>query len=146
MYKGHDGGAKCGTDQAFEKAEDIYNSPVTHCFKVVNTGETYLKSIVVTNDDLGFSQTLPDTLAPGNSTLISFDGSITSSVVNTASAKATPIMEDGSSAGLDDVSNSDGAEVVKLVFQPSIELTNTVSANERSTYKAYVFPGIRGSR
>jgi len=76
---------------------------------------------------LGWEKTLQETVAPGDSTFVSFEGVITSSVVNTAIVTATPVLEDGSSPGIADVSDSDTAEVVKLVFEASVEVKNTVS-------------------
>lgn len=111
--------------------EDIFDQAVTHCFKITNSGDTYLTSFDVQNPAIGFSKTLSSTLAPGESTIVYHEGKITTSAVNTASVTATAVLEDGSWPGSENVHDNDTAEIVKLEFEASVEVTNTVSRDER---------------
>lgn len=107
--------------------EEIFGTPITHCFVITNAGDTSLKTIDIQNGVLSWSKTLTQTLAPGESTIVSYEHTIVSSQVNTAVVTATPFLEDGSPIYVASVQDTDTAEVAKFEFEPKIEVKNTVS-------------------
>jgi len=125
-YAGHDGGAGCpGGELVF----GVPGADVTYCFQIVNTGNTYLVDIVVTDNDITppFSQTVPGPLAPGASVMMFTERTMTADLTNTASVTGDPSDEEGDPYDdVDDVSDDDDAEVT--VVQPAITLDKTVYA------------------
>ncbi len=106
VYPGVNGGASCPTAANF--AEAGQNDPVTYCFMVTNTGETYLASIVVIDPDvasqvkLATADSIP--LAPGHSARYfveavppadDADGSVDDTFINRASVSAVAVGHDG---------------------------------------------------
>jgi uncharacterized repeat protein (TIGR01451 family) len=115
VYLGHDGGARC---PAGESVSGAYGANVTYCFEVTNTGNTYLDSIVITDTLLGINQDdmillsgfTP--LAPGDSLVYCYEGTIRSKLVNTAETEGNPTDADGNDlAGLDNPTDADTAAV-----------------------------------
>ncbi|MEZ5536233.1 MAG: SdrD B-like domain-containing protein [Thiolinea sp.] len=134
-YAGHDQGAKCGTDAAKSEVTlvDIdkdLSEPVTYCFEVTNTGETWLADIQVSDTTLNLTQAdltlvgaAADVLAPVSESaeaklLYYYEHNITTTLENTAAVTAQPAQADGTPLG-DLVDGSDQSiAVVYLVFDP----------------------------
>ena len=115
VYLGHDGGANC---PGGESVTGAHGADVTYCFEVTNTGTTYLDSIVITDTLLGISQDdmillsgfTP--LAPGDSLVYYYEGTIRSELVNTAETEGNPTDADGNDlAGLKNPTDDDTAAV-----------------------------------
>jgi len=125
-YTGHDGGAGC---PGGELAYGVLNADVTYCFQVINTGNTYLVDIIVTDDDITppYSMTVPGPIAPGGSVSLFTERTMTADLVNTASVTADPSDDAGEPFDdIEDVTDDDDAEVD--VVAPSITLAKTVYA------------------
>lgn len=101
VYRGHNGGVSCPGSEA---VSDQGNAPVTYCFEITNTGETYLNSLVFTDTILGInlsnltliSGTTP--LAPGARLLYYYQSTIPGSGgerINTAQVEANPTDDQG---------------------------------------------------
>jgi hypothetical protein len=131
VYKGdQDQGAGCAT--AGEKVTDIIVTPVTYCFVVENTGETYLDSVVVVDAELGLTKTI-GRLAPGQKSSFFQIGKIMSDLVNTAIVTGNPVLADGTDiAGDADVTASDPSAVAKLTFSPKVAIDKTVYKGDDS--------------
>jgi hypothetical protein len=54
VYAGHNSGASCGTGGELVNGES--GDPVTYCFTVTNTGDTYLDTITITDAGLGITR------------------------------------------------------------------------------------------
>ncbi|MFN8440389.1 MAG: choice-of-anchor E domain-containing protein [Caldilineaceae bacterium] len=115
VYLGHNGGASC---PGAEKVVDEQGKPNTYCFKVTNTGETYLNSITISDTTLGISEkqmtlisgTLP--LAPNASLVFYVEGTLDKQLVNLAIVEGTPVDSGGNRVpGLDNPTDEDTAEV-----------------------------------
>lgn len=114
LYKGLSGTAGCS--DSVEKVVGVSGTDVTHCFKITNTGNTFLSSVKLVNNDLGFNNDNLIDLAPGASTTISTTGTITGNAENIATATGTPSMSDGSPiTSLAPVEDSDPAELGMVV-------------------------------
>lgn len=140
---GHDNGASCGTIRATsqpilvdqDKSKDL---PVTYCFEVTNTGETYLSEIDITDVTLGVGHdqlTLlngpaPAGLAPGASLLYYYEVLATQSLTNIASVAAIPSDELGNyTGGTATPEGTSTAELVLIIDPPSGLKTVTASGN-----------------
>ncbi len=129
VYAGHDTGAGCAG--AGELVSDVASSPVTFCFEVTNTGDTYLDAIII--DDAAYSlvaATLPMVagtmpLAPGASATVYLEETISADVLNTATATATPTDSGGLPLGVTEPSDTDTAEVD--LIGPGLDVAKTVS-------------------
>ena len=94
---------------------------VTYTYTVINTGETYLSNIVVT-DDNGTGDpgddfqvcSIPGPLAPGASQQCSWSGYVGADRTNWATAVGNPTDSGGNDLPGDDASDSDDAVVVVL--------------------------------
>lgn len=134
VYGGFDGGEKCGKGEATEMYEGRPGDQVTYCFVITNTGRTSLDDISLTNDDLGFSQTLDNVLAPGESATLSMETTATGSLLNTAEVTANPSFSDGTDIEtLADVTASDTSQVELTSYLPAILLENTVKRDDGSS-------------
>jgi len=126
VYNGHDGGASCAS--GVESVTNVNLAAVTYCFVVVNTGDTYLDNISVTDNDLSptFSHTFSGlNLAPGGSATTHVETVIDGDLVNTADVSGNPTDSNGDDLdGVDEVSDDDPADVDEI--SPSIELSKTV--------------------
>ncbi len=127
VYAGHDSGASC-TGAELVSGPDGYT--VTYCFEITNTGNTYLNTITVTDDDLGISRTdmtlLSGTepLAPDATLVFYYETTITEDLINTASTSGNPTISDGSDiAGMTDPTDNDTAEVAELTTGITIDKT-----------------------
>lgn len=88
VHLSHDGGAKCSTDETFEKIEGIAHSAVTYCFTIKNTGDTFLNGITLSNAALHYSKSFSDALAPGESTAVFVEKDLNGSLKNVATVTA----------------------------------------------------------
>jgi hypothetical protein len=115
VYLGHDSGASCPGGESVIGAN---GTDVTYCFRVTNTGITYLDSITINDPDLGITEadmTLLSgltPLAPGESLVYYYETVINGDLVNTASTSGNPTDADGNDLpGLDDPTDDDTAAV-----------------------------------
>jgi len=129
VYQGHDGGMSCpGTDLEI----GIANAPVTYCFVVINTGDTHLNDVTLSDTDLDpdLMQNL-GLLAPGQVVTVHTETVISGDLINTADVSGNPSNPDGSDIpGLPDVTDDDPAEVREVA--PAIMLEKTVYAGHDS--------------
>ncbi len=97
-------------------------TPITYCFQVTNTGNTYLYPVVLNDPDLGITN-LDLTaavgggapLAPGETLpFYTFAATIDGNLYNEATATGTVSTLEGTPVGLDDVEWTDWAEVQDL--------------------------------
>ncbi len=85
---------------------------VTYFFRVVNTGNTWLASLAVTDDKLGAVGTVPGLLAPGAEAVLEATAAVSADVVNIGTVTGTPATPQGGAIpGLAEVTDDDPAEV-----------------------------------
>ncbi|MDG1409606.1 MAG: DUF11 domain-containing protein [Acidimicrobiales bacterium] len=128
VYAGHDSGATCDTNTT-DQVDGLLAQPVTYCFTVTNTGDTYLD---VTLDDVTLTLDQDDMsvasgdllLAPGESVVLYFEDTITADLTNTATATGDPTDDQGVPLGIPDVTDEDIADVTFVVVEGVCE-TNT---------------------
>lgn len=126
VYLGHDGGASC---PGSENATDFANTPVTYCFEVTNTGNTYLDVDEVVDNDLGITVPVDALLAPDESVTVFYEGMLDSPLVNVASVEGVPTDENGDPLpGVDPVTDDDDASVD--VLPPGGAIGDTVWFDE----------------
>ncbi len=132
VYVGHDTGAGCAS--ATGSAAILPGIDITYCFTVTNSGDTPLTNLDVQDATLGsptISSTvgpLPDPLLPGESVVLYFETTATTSFTNTAAVTADPALNDGTAiAGATSVTDSDTAVVTEE--SPSITIAKTVSTD-----------------
>ena len=129
VYLGHDNGQSCGTDTAVEQTTGYNGADATYCFLVVNTGTMHLKNVKLSDLDLDFSDDSSIAmLAPGDSSMVFFETTITAPLVNVVNATATASTPAGEDAvpGSEDISDSDPSEVLMLAHEASVQVMNTV--------------------
>jgi uncharacterized repeat protein (TIGR01451 family) len=134
VYLGHDRGDGC---PGSEVVTGTIDADVTYCFHVLNSGDTYLDDITITDGDLGIP---PNTvtrksgrtpLAPGASTVYYFQGSLDVSLVNTAAVEANPTDSRGHDLpGVTSPTDTDSAAVVVLPSAPSNLVATAVSETQ----------------
>jgi len=114
VYAGHNGGAGCPGGEI----ESGGNSPITYCFEVMNSGNTYLSEIQVNDPDIGITRadmkllSGTEPLAPGASMTFYYETVIESELVNTANVLGNPTDAAGVDLpGLADPTDSDIAQV-----------------------------------
>ncbi len=115
VYAGHDLGASCAGD---ELTINALGSNVTYCFEVINTGNTYLDSLSLTDANLGINETNMTLLsgsfplAPAASALYYYETTLDGTLINTINASGNPTDSAGNDiAGEDDPTADDTAEV-----------------------------------
>ncbi|MEZ4727959.1 MAG: choice-of-anchor E domain-containing protein [Caldilineaceae bacterium] len=119
VYLGHNAGAGCpGT----EAVTDQVDAPVTYCFEITNTGETYLDTLIFTDTILGIQLsdlihlqgTIP--LAPNAQLVYYYEATIPiGERINTAEVEANPTDDQGNDLpGLDNPHDQDTAQVSPL--------------------------------
>ncbi|MFZ1599707.1 MAG: SdrD B-like domain-containing protein [Anaerolineae bacterium] len=89
-------------------------STVKYCYRVTNTGDTYLVNIVITDDKIpGTIGTIPGPLAPGaTSTFVSATAVINADTLNTGTATGTPSTSGGTPLpNIPNVTDTDPANV-----------------------------------
>ena len=145
VYLGHDGGEKCGTTAAVEFVSDFVDSPVTYCFKIINTGDTALSYVSIVNNDISYSNNNVGTIARGGSVLLHHDGTISQSKKNVATVNGAPVLDDGRVLGdLSEVSSSDPSEVGRKTSTPSVIITNSIVLGRNSDCNTNTFDSVEG--
>ncbi|HSF87377.1 MAG TPA: hypothetical protein VLG28_17195, partial [Acidimicrobiia bacterium] len=126
-------GSACpGVEGTDELVTGVDGTAVTYCFRVENTGDTDLFPVVIDDPDLGITNadmtrvsgddTVP--LAPDGVLVYSYETTITADLVNTAVVTGTPFDGEGPIPGLEDVTDSNDAQV--QLVGPAISLEKTV--------------------
>jgi uncharacterized repeat protein (TIGR01451 family) len=117
VYAGHNNGAGCAGQ---ELVSGLLNDPITYCFDIRNTGDTYLDDITLVDPDLGIdlsdltllSGNPNQPLAPGASLVYYFEDTLTQDLDNTAATEGNPVEGNGDDIpGLNNVTDSDDASV-----------------------------------
>ncbi|MFN8491898.1 MAG: choice-of-anchor E domain-containing protein [Caldilineaceae bacterium] len=115
VYKGHNQGGFC---PGGELVVDSQDNPVTYCFVITNTGETYLSNLKLVDNDLGvtlsnmtlLSGTTP--LAPGAKLFYFYETTLKQNLLNLATVTGHPTDNQGQTIpGLADPTAKDTAEV-----------------------------------
>jgi LPXTG-motif cell wall-anchored protein/uncharacterized repeat protein (TIGR01451 family) len=129
VYLGHDGGADCPGSESVSWEGDAEQVEVTYCFDVSNTGNTYLDDITINDADLGIDETQmtwlegSTPLAPGDSLVYYYEGTIPRKLVNRAKTEGNPTDAEGNDLPcLDDPTDDDTAAVE---WRPTKESTLT---------------------
>jgi Domain of unknown function DUF11/Bacterial Ig domain/GEVED domain len=140
VYKNHDLGASCstGVDELVivEKVQSL--KPVTWCFTVTNTGDTYLNNITIADPTLSITQAqmtlvLGSTLlAPGASQLYFYEMQTDTSIDNDAFVTAKVVDSTGVTLGLPDTTANDpsGAKIIYVFDPPFGVKTGTYLGND----------------
>jgi uncharacterized repeat protein (TIGR01451 family) len=126
VYIGIDNGARCHT--GVEKVVGIEQTEVVFCFCIVNTGDTHLNDIRLSNPRLGgYTRTLDTLLAPGQNVTVSLSRTIDESETNVVEVTATPVLSNGMLVpGLSAVKNSDPSQTDEISYSDIIRVDNTV--------------------
>jgi hypothetical protein len=128
VYVGDDLGVLCAS-KSVEKVTDLKSTAIVYCFKITNTGDTYLHGIRVDNAELEFFDTSVDRLAPNESTWVIFPSSIAGSLVNNAVVTARPSFVDGRDIlGAQPVTATDPSEVA-FIYVPTPPSNTTCIEN-----------------
>lgn len=134
VYLGHNSGASC---PGSESVTGVNGTAVTYCFRVINTGNTYLSSITVTDADLGIDQsdmtlrsgTTP--LAPNGVLVYYYQANIDGDLLNTAATTGNPTTSDGTDLpDGQDPTDDDTAQVDEVA--PAIVINKTVYSGHDS--------------
>ena len=98
-----------------ELVRGLNGTPVVYCFRVVNTGNTYLASVTLTDGDLEASHTFAGVLAPFGAGEASWAeaGAITADLLNQADVVGTPCSSTGT----------------PILNAPFVEATDTASVD-----------------
>ncbi|MBC7228257.1 MAG: Ig-like domain-containing protein [Thermoflexales bacterium] len=95
--------------------------PVAYTYQVINTGNTYLRDVSITDDVYGPICTLSDLLGPGETATCSLSTPVNASVTNIGAVFATPALANGNPIiGWANVFASDDATV--QVLHPAIQV------------------------
>jgi hypothetical protein len=138
VYRDHDGGAGC---PGVESVTGANGDPVTYCFEVTNTGDTYLDDITIEDDALGIDETQvtwlrgSTPLAPGASLVYYYEGTINDDLVNKAKTQGIPTDAEGNDLPcLANPTDDDTAQViVDIPDDHWSETPPTVTASPTST-------------
>jgi hypothetical protein len=116
VYAGKDLGLGCGR-RGMKTVADNPKSPLVYCFKVVNTGNTRLNNVVLTNAELnGFYDNSINHLEPGESKIVPFLHTLAGDLVNNIVVSATPVHPDGTPIkNLELVKATDSSEVIDVI-------------------------------
>jgi hypothetical protein len=127
VYSGHNNGISCGTTIPSELVEGYSGSNVTYCFKVRNTGTTYLSNIKIKNGDLAYEDESLKLLAPNATAIVSFQGKIVADLLNSAVVTAKPARQTGEVIpGSSEVQANDPSQVKVIKIRPGVAIYNTV--------------------
>jgi hypothetical protein len=138
VYIGHNSGAGCASGLDFISA--AAGTPITYCFRITNTGDTYLNTITLS--DPALSITRPNTtllsgtepLAPGASLVLYYQTNVTVDRLNIASTSGNPTTSGGVDLpGLSDPTDSDGAFVDETPGVTASTSSSTTSSTSTST-------------
>lgn len=111
----------------------VEHSELVYCFKIINTGESYLTNFHIVNDELKYESSVRGTLAPGESMYWTVNDVLTKSFANTAKVTGLPVFRNGDTIPDEtSVEASDPSEVSMVEIAPSVSIENTVSFNEES--------------
>ena len=121
MLEGH--GASCaGVEASDELVTGLTGTPVTFCFRVVNTGTTHLFPVGLVDVTLGITDAdmsvvagdpaVP--LAPGAEIVWAYDHVLVASVVNVATATAVPSFPEGGAVSGEVLVSSNDARLAIL--------------------------------
>ncbi len=131
LYLGHDGGFNC--DTATDQLQTVSGSNVTYCYRVLNTGSTYLDMTALSDSALGITvgnMTIigtPGILAPGGEVTYFYQSTVSGDLNTNASVTVNPVDELGNDiVTLSDVIDLDSATLDEIA--PSILLEKTVYA------------------
>lgn len=143
VYVNPNGEVKCGSNETLKTAEGYKGSPVSFCFegkiahslklsltnewwKVINSGDSFLKDIVLTNTELHFSESI-ESLSPGQSKMIVYHSTIGLGGSNLIEVSAVPSTKSGK-AIYDSmaVTASDSSSVMVKEYDPSLVVDNVV--------------------
>jgi hypothetical protein len=110
-----------------DEEEGQNGKPVTWCFKIKNTGNTYLKSVIVGDAELPFNDGM-DLLAPNQEETMSLPASITANQRSVATVRGNPSFADGDAIpGLEEVTDTSDAGV-KINASPTFSPTSGPTA------------------
>jgi hypothetical protein len=130
VYLGDNGGQSCGTTIPQEKIVGYIGASATCCFKVTNTGETYLNTVVINDPILSYSDRNLSMLPPGTSEYLFVSRAITGPLKNIPTVTANPVSRRGDDyPGEPDVTASDPSEVDKVANNATILIDNRVYPN-----------------
>jgi uncharacterized repeat protein (TIGR01451 family) len=119
VYAGRNGVAGC---DGVDEEEGQNGNPVTWCFKIKNTGNTYLKSVTVGDAELPFNYGM-DLLAPNQEETMSLPASITANQRSVATVRGNPSFANGDAIpGLEEVTDTSDAGV-KINASPTFSPT-----------------------
>lgn len=135
VLSGHD--ARCaGLEATDEVVTGEAGDAATFCFRVVNTGTTYLFPITVIDSAFGITDsdmqvvsgdpTQP--LAPGASMVFAYNYTLTRSLVNDATATAVPSGPDGSTLTIPALTSVNDARVA--ISEEALPATGSVVTNQ----------------
>jgi hypothetical protein len=139
LYRGRDGGAKCGTPAAVKNITEVYGTDVTHCFQVLNRNVTLLGGVSLTVPDLKFAFVFNGTLAAGASRTTFVEAKIEAALLPLVGGKfaktltnidafveATPLFNSGLPIDTNNVTSSDAVTVAMTLPGASVAVNNTV--------------------
>jgi hypothetical protein len=102
VYPGQDNGSRCmqGTTSKLTRLQGSSGAPITYCFAVTNSGDSFLR-IQVSNPLLGnFSSTVSGLLGPGQNTYVYVEDVIKGTLKNTVLVAGITIVDDNSAEGV----------------------------------------------
>lgn len=133
VYAGHNNGASC---PGGESLTGVSGSNITYCFQVINTGDTYLNSISISDAPLGITRadmTLlsgVEPLAPGASLVFYYQTTLQNDLQNTAVTTGTPSTPGGTTIPGTPPSDDDTSTVT--VVSPGVVVNKTVYAGHNN--------------
>ncbi len=116
----------------------LSGTQVVYTYQVINTGDTYIAGIVVTDNVFGAVGVNTNSLAPAGSVFFYTTNTISASVTNLAVARAQASDLGGTPLGVSALAGSDSAIV--QVVSPAIQLTKLVANAPHGQIK-FVQPG-----
>ena len=116
VYSGEDFGIGCGQLGKKSISENT-KTPVVYCFEVINTGNTRLNNVVLTNSALdNFFDNSIHHLEPGASKMVPFIHKVDGDLVNNVVVTATPVHSDGKPIeDVKEIKATDSSEVIDVV-------------------------------
>jgi hypothetical protein len=116
VYAGKDFGMGCGR-LGKKSVADSTKAPVIYCFEVVNTGNTRLNNVVLTNSELnGFFDNSIHHLEPGESKIVPFIHELMGDLVNNVVVSAIPVLPDGTPIeNFGTIKATDSSEVIDVI-------------------------------
>lgn len=124
VYQGHNNGSGCPGAESISLVNPTKTPlPITYCFVVTNTGNTYLTSVEITDPSLGITQANlvlrsgSQPLAPAGTLVYYYQTTANGSLTSTATVSATPSDANGVPTGAALTVASDTTSV-GYVFDP----------------------------